>query len=116
MIYAAACADCHESGRPLPFGGIHLALSTGVHGPKPHNLINVIISGLPAAEGERSPIMPGFSAALTDDQLVQLIAYLRSRFSDKPQWSDIAKDVRAARSAHPPSVFIPARHPDRRPT
>ena len=107
-IYAAACANCHESARPLPFGGIHLALSTGVHGPNPHNVINVIVSGLPAAEGERSPIMPGFSAALDDDQLVQLLAYLRSRFSDKPQWSDIANDVRAARAGRRPIGFYPS--------
>src|SRR6202043_3798741 len=24
-IYAAACATCHETGRPLPFGGVNLA-------------------------------------------------------------------------------------------
>ena len=62
-------------------------------------MINVVLAGLPATEGERSPIMPGFSGALTDEQLVELIGYLRSRFSDKPPWSDIAKDVRDARTA-----------------
>jgi len=52
--------------------------------------------------------MPGFSAALDDDQLVQLLAYLRSRFSDKPQWSDIANDVRAARAGRRPIGFYPS--------
>ena len=33
-IYAAACASCHASGRPLPYGGINLALSTAVTGPR----------------------------------------------------------------------------------
>ncbi len=32
-IYAAACAGCHESGRPPPYGGIHLGLSTAISGP-----------------------------------------------------------------------------------
>src|SRR5207302_7839881 len=27
-IYAAACASCHEGGRPPPYGGINLGLST----------------------------------------------------------------------------------------
>jgi mono/diheme cytochrome c family protein len=99
LIYASACATCHESGRPLPFGGVDLALSTAMQGPNAHNVINVVLAGLPAAEGERSPIMPGFSGALTDEQLVELIGYLRARFSDKPPWSDIAKDLHGARTA-----------------
>ena len=82
MIYASACATCHESGRPLPFGGIDLALSTAPQGSNPHNLITVVLAGIPAAEGERSPIMPGFATMLTDAQLVELVGYLRSRFSD----------------------------------
>ena len=32
-IYAAACATCHASGRPLPYGGIDLALSTASPAP-----------------------------------------------------------------------------------
>jgi mono/diheme cytochrome c family protein len=98
LIYAAACATCHEGGRPLPFGGIDLTLSTAPQGPNPHNLVNVVLTGIPAAEGERSPIMPGFAGALTDEQLAELIRYVRSRFSDKPQWADIASDVRDART------------------
>jgi hypothetical protein len=42
--------------------------------------------------------MPGFAGVLTDEQLVDLIRDVRSRFSDKPQWADLAKDVRAART------------------
>jgi len=98
MIFASACATCHESSRPLPFGGIDLALSTAPQGPNPHNLVNVVIAGIPAAAGERSPIMPGFAGVLTDQHLAELIRYVRSRFSDKPQWTDIASDVRDARA------------------
>ncbi len=29
-IYAGACAGCHELGRPVPFGGLNLALSTAI--------------------------------------------------------------------------------------
>ena len=29
-IYAAACARCHETSRPLPYGGVNLGLSTAI--------------------------------------------------------------------------------------
>jgi mono/diheme cytochrome c family protein len=108
-VYRSACAECHERGRPLPFGGLHLALSTAIEGPNPRNIINVVLAGLPAAPGgEPSPMMPGFSGALSDEQLTALLAYLRARFSDKPQWTDIAKDVRDARTGARPVIAYPS--------
>src|SRR4030088_53553 len=32
-IYTAACATCHETGRPLPYGGVNLGLSTAINSP-----------------------------------------------------------------------------------
>ncbi|MFC7555554.1 c-type cytochrome [Pseudoroseomonas wenyumeiae] len=86
-VYASACASCHEAGRPLPFGGMHLKGSTAPHGPNPRNLINVVLDGLPAAEGERAPIMPGFRAVLTDQQIVELLGYIRAAFTDQQPWT-----------------------------
>jgi mono/diheme cytochrome c family protein len=106
-IYAAACGNCHESGRPLPFGGIDLALSTAPQGPNPHNVINVVLAGLPPTEGERSPIMPGFAGSMSDRQLAALVAYLRARFSDKPAWDSIERDVHAARSGERAAAVRP---------
>ncbi len=93
IIYAGACATCHESGRPLPFGGLHLALSAGIHASDGRNIVNVILAGLPPAEGERSPLMPGFAGAMSEQQLVLLLNYLRARFADAQPWSDIEKIV-----------------------
>jgi mono/diheme cytochrome c family protein len=93
-IYAAACAPCHESGRPVPYGGINLALSNGEN---PRNLLNILLAGLPAADGVRAPMMPGFGAILTDAQIVALTSYLRSRFSAKRAWIDIPAQLREAR-------------------
>lgn len=98
-IYAGACAGCHESGRPLPYGGLHLSLSSGVNAEDSRNVVNVILHGLPAAEGEKSPQMPGYAGALTDDQLVELVQYLRERFTGKPAWSDIAGILQESREA-----------------
>jgi mono/diheme cytochrome c family protein len=103
-IYAAACATCHETGRPLPYGGVNLALSTAISSPDPRNAINIVLSGVRAVEGERSPIMPGFAASMNDDQISALLRYLRARFSNQPEWTGVAKTVADARRAQ--TVFL----------
>lgn len=99
LIYTGACAGCHEGPRAMPYGGINLALSSGVSAPSAQNLVNVILDGVPAAEAAHSPIMPGFAASLSDGQVAALVRYLRSRFSDQPPWTDIEASVHAARTA-----------------
>ena len=99
QIYAGACAGCHKGPRALPYGGINLALSSGIAGPSANNLINVVLYGLPAAEATHAPIMPGFINAMNDTQLILLARYLRARFTNNLPWSDIADSVREARSA-----------------
>ena len=98
-IYAAACATCHESGRPPPYGGINLGLSTAIAGPDPRNLANIVLSGVRPVEGERSPIMPGFAASMSDAQLAALLNFLRSRFSNQPPWAGVERTVEEARRA-----------------
>jgi mono/diheme cytochrome c family protein len=96
-IYQAACATCHESGRPLPYNGINLRLSTALSAPEPRNAANVILSGIRPVSGERSPIMPGFAEGMTDEQIAALLVYLRGRFSTQPAWSGVEQFVRDAR-------------------
>jgi mono/diheme cytochrome c family protein len=96
-IYAAACATCHESGRPPPYGGINLGLSTAVASPDPRNLANIVLSGVRPVEGERSPIMPGFAASMNDAQIVALLNFLRARFSNQAPWAGVEKIVEDAR-------------------
>ena len=103
-IYAAACAGCHESGRPPPYGGIHLSLSTAINAPDPRNLANIVLSGVRAVEGERSPIMPGFASSMDDGQVAALLNYLRMRFSNQPAWTGVEKTVEDAR--HTQTVLL----------
>ena len=103
-IYAAACAVCHETDRALPYGGVNLGLSTAISGPDPRNVSNIVLSGVRAVEGERSPIMPGFAASMNDNQVSALLNYLRSRFSDQPAWTGVEKTVEAARRTQ--TVFL----------
>jgi mono/diheme cytochrome c family protein len=81
----------------VPFGGIHLSLSTGVAGENPENLVNVILQGLPAQGGVARPIMPGFASILDDRQIVDLVTHLRARFGQKPSWPGVEDAIREAR-------------------
>jgi len=96
-IYAAACAGCHDSARPLPYGGIRLALSTALSAPVPNNLVNIVLTGVRPVEGERSPIMPGFGDSMDDRQIAALASYLRARFGKGPAWSNLEQTIQDAR-------------------
>jgi mono/diheme cytochrome c family protein len=103
-IYAAACATCHETSRALPYGGVNLALSTALSSPDARNAANIVLSGVRAVEGERSPIMPGFAESMDDEQIVALLQFLRGRFSNQPAWTGVEKTVEDARRTQ--TVFL----------
>lgn len=96
-IYVAACAGCHDSDRPPPYGGINLALSSALSAPDPRNLVNIVLAGVRPVEGERSPIMPGFAGTMNDQQIAALLNYLRSRFTGQPPWSGTETVIQEAR-------------------
>ena len=109
LIYAATCSGCHSGPRAAPFGGIDFALSSNINGPSAKNLVNVVLNGLPATEGKRAPIMPGFANAMDDRQVAALARYLRTRFTDKPAWTDIESSLTDARTALRASEGKPGR-------
>ena len=108
-IYAAACATCHETGRALPYGGVHLGLSTALSSPDARNAANIILSGVRPVAGERSPIMPGFAASMNDGQVTALLQFLRARFSNQPPWTGVEKTVAEARRTQ--TVFLTSPEP-----
>jgi mono/diheme cytochrome c family protein len=103
-IYAAACATCHETRRPLPYGGVNLALSSALSSPDARNAANIVLSGVRPVEGERSPIMPAFASSMSDAQIAALLNYLRSRFSNQTAWTGVEKTVEDARRTQ--NVFL----------
>ncbi|HET7730037.1 MAG TPA: cytochrome c [Usitatibacter sp.] len=107
VLYETACLACHDGRRALPFGGIPLALSLGVHGESPRNLVNVIVHGLNPAEGRSSPIMPAYGGAMTDAQVEALVHWLRASLTDKPPWTGVRKLIAESRAMKPSMLLFP---------
>ena len=102
IIYATSCGWCHYNAHNKGDAFVSrqkLALGIGANAPVPTNLIHVILEGIPPAEGEASPIMPGFAGSLTNTQIVALATYIRAHFSDKPAWSNVENTVKAIRQS-----------------
>jgi mono/diheme cytochrome c family protein len=98
VLYSGGCALCHEpTGQRFSAQGIHLALSKLLTMPDPRNLIHVVHDGIEAPDGAPAAAMPGFGDAFTDQQIVSLVNYLRSNFTDRPAWNDVEGTVRKIR-------------------
>ena len=96
-LYAAACASCHyNSGRIPLVDRPDLALHTPLNLPDPTNLIQVVLRGVGANEGIPGVVMPGFSA-LSDADIAQIAAYLRSTRTSLPPWRDLEAKVASIR-------------------
>jgi mono/diheme cytochrome c family protein len=92
-VYDGACADCHNRGRQQEGGALELPLGTALTIPTPRNLAYIIRDGIVPHEGERGAWMPAYAGALTDEQLTELLVYLRA-LSGQPAWPDVAGEVR----------------------
>ncbi len=90
-LYQGACAVCHEVGGAPLFGSRpSLALNSNLHSAVPDNLIQVILHGITSPASSDLGYMPAFKDSLTDDQVAELVSYLRQQFApDKPAWTDV---------------------------
>ena len=92
-LYAGACGDCHDRGRAAEGGALPLPLAIGLTLPTPRNLIHIIRGGIVPGVHDTRPWMPEFRGALTDEELADLLVYLRS-LTDRPPWPDVQADVK----------------------
>jgi mono/diheme cytochrome c family protein len=95
-IFAGTCANCHDEGASS-LSSVHtvpLALTTSIHEPDPRNVLHVVLEGIWPEPGEKGAQMPGFEGALTDEQLVSLLAYVRVHFANSPPWVDVSRQAR----------------------
>ncbi len=97
MLYEGACASCHDRA----LRGVQLENSTAVTDVVPTNIVRVVTDGLASVEGEPSRSMPGFRGAFTAAQTVELVRYVRARYSRAPPWPDVEATVAKVRSQRP---------------
>jgi mono/diheme cytochrome c family protein len=97
-LFAAACAACHFNAGKLKPERPELALNSALYLDKPNNLFLVMLGGVSAAAGINGAVMPSYHS-LSTPELSQLAAYLRASRTDRPAWTDIDKQVEAARSS-----------------
>jgi nicotinate dehydrogenase subunit B len=100
-LYQGACAVCHQVGGPTLFGSRpSLALNSNLHSAAPDNLVRIILHGIASPASSDLGYMPGFKDSMSDDQVAELVSYLRQQFApDKPPWSDVRAAVGRARRA-----------------
>ena len=102
-LYQGACAVCHEvGGLPLFGSRPSLALNSNLHSRTPDNLVQVIMHGIMRPASSDLGYMPAFKDAMSDDQLAELVRYLRNQFaSDKPAWTDAKATIARIRASTP---------------
>jgi mono/diheme cytochrome c family protein len=85
-LYEGACAVCHRVGGPPLFGSRpSLALNSNLPSTAPHNLIQIILHGIAAPTSSDLGYMPAFKGSMTDQQVAELVSYLRQQFApEKP--------------------------------
>src|SRR6266851_393344 len=98
-LYQGACAVCHAIGGAPLFGSRpSLALNSNLHSAVPDNLIQVILHGIASPASSDLGYMPAFKNSMTDDQVVELVSYLRQQFApEKPPWTGVHAAVNRAR-------------------
>jgi nicotinate dehydrogenase subunit B len=105
-LFEGACSACHHDGDgPRLLGAnLPLALNSNLHADRPDNLVRVILEGVREPATRDIGFMPSFRHALSDEQIVDLAGYMRSRFApDKSAWTNLAGSVarvRATPSSH----------------
>ncbi|WP_407681324.1 molybdopterin cofactor-binding domain-containing protein [Pseudomonas bohemica] len=95
-VFEGSCQGCHADGLGPKLFGVSpsLASNTNVHSALPDNLIKVIQQGISNPATRDLGYMPGFKDSLSDTQISDLAAYLRSRFApNEPQWTGLQEKV-----------------------
>lgn len=97
-IYNGACAKCHNDRLDVgPSQAISLAYSTAVQQPESANAVRVVMHGIESYRTGGGPYMPAFEGILTDKQIASVVQYVRARYTDRPQWTDVNSQIAKAR-------------------
>lgn len=95
-VFEGSCQGCHADGMGPKLFGVSPSLgsNSNVHSALPDNLIKVILQGIATPATPDLGYMPAFKDSLSDTQISELTAYLRSRFAPaEPAWNGLPDKV-----------------------
>ena len=99
-LFEGACATCHTTGATMmQQGRPGLERGSPLWESDPRDTIKIVLDGLNPPIGESGPFMPAFANTFRDDELAELTAYLRVRYTDRPAWQGLPAAARKARAA-----------------
>lgn len=98
-LFDASCAGCHAAAAPMRTLGERPALELGstLNADSPRNAIQMVLNGNPWAGSSAAHYMPPFGSVLTDRQIVDVLAYARAAYAQRPAWNDLPAAVAAIR-------------------
>ena len=87
-LYLGLCAGCHGAqGQGQPHSSVPMSTNTTAMFPTPINLIRVIREGVherDLAHGERMQTMPGYADKLSNEEMAELVNYMRQTWGGRP--------------------------------
>ena len=100
-LYLGLCAGCHGAqGDGQPHSSVPMSTNTTAMFPTPINLIRVIREGVAErdlAHGERMQTMPGFADKLGNEEMADLVNYMRQTWGGQPgnvTAADVADNIK----------------------
>ena len=90
-LFKAACAGCHAAPAPMMRLAQRPGLerSSAVQGASAMNFVQTVLNGIPWQPSSRV-YMPPFADTLSDEQVAQLAAYVRTGIASREGWKDVA--------------------------
>ena len=92
--YEEICANCHNAASET----VPLALTSTVNMPDPANVIHIVVDGIVPPEGSPTKSMRAFGTMLSDDDLADLLVFLREHFTERPPWENLEDRIAEARA------------------
>lgn len=92
-LFAGACASCHSGSPSSASQGLPLEKSGATHAHSARNLVQFILHGRQLPPGAAGAAMPGFAKLLTRQQVADLAAYIRARYSNEPPFQQLDATV-----------------------
>jgi mono/diheme cytochrome c family protein len=98
-LFASSCAGCHANGAPMRVIDDRpaLGLSSALTSDSSRDAIQLVLQGNPWVGSASVHYMPPFADVLDDDQIADILAYLRIQYAQRPVWKDVSRTIAAIR-------------------